>query len=285
MAKYRKILVAVDGSDSSKNAFRQACGIGREDKSWITAITVIPSYEDQFQTLTIKEKVSRALKKEGQKVLQEIVKIADAEDIVVKTVLAEGDTADQIADAAEDGGYELIVMGRHGRGRLERAFMGSVTARVIGKSMADILVVPSDAALSWHDMLFPVDGSKNSISASERALDFAKSRGSSLTAVSVVDVTEEFYAQAPEAVERLIEKARSLLEDLSKKAGDMGMDIKAVIREGETYKKIVELAARSKAGVIFMAASGKTGARRLLMGSITEKVIGHSPCPVLVVKG
>jgi nucleotide-binding universal stress UspA family protein len=47
MRRYRKILVAVDASESSKNALRQACKVARKNNGWVTVITVVPPYEDQ----------------------------------------------------------------------------------------------------------------------------------------------------------------------------------------------------------------------------------------------
>jgi universal stress protein A len=56
------------------------------------------------------------------------------------------------------------------------------------------------------------------------------------------------------------------------------------VLEGTAYKTIVEIAAQEKANLIVMGSHGRTGLSRLLMGSVTERVIGHAPCPVLVVK-
>jgi nucleotide-binding universal stress UspA family protein len=89
MERYRKILVAVDGSESSRNAFRQACRIVRHDKSWITVVTVIPPYQGQHQTLSVREKVSKALRDEGDKISR-IREIAEEEDVYVKFKLEEG---------------------------------------------------------------------------------------------------------------------------------------------------------------------------------------------------
>jgi nucleotide-binding universal stress UspA family protein len=54
------------------------------------------------------------------------------------------------------------------------------------------------------------------------------------------------------------------------------------VREGEAYRVITELAGKEKFGVIVMGSHGRTGLKRLLMGSVTEKVIGYAPCPVLI---
>lgn len=284
MGRYRKILVAVDGSESSKNAFRQACRVSRQDKSWITVITTIPLYQDQFQTLSIKEKASKALKAEGEKILADIKKIADEEDVFIRLLLKEGNAVDTILDVEEENNFELIVMGRHGKSRLERALVGSVASHVIGHSRKDILVVPENTAIRWDTILTATDGSKQSSTALKKAIELSKLYNSKLKAVSVVDVTDEFMAEAPEAVEGLINKANKYLMDLKKKAEARGVDTEIFVREGETYKVITELSGKLNAGVIVTGSRSRTGVKRLFMGSVTEKVIGYAPCPVLVVK-
>jgi nucleotide-binding universal stress UspA family protein len=284
MARYRKILVAVDGSESSRNAFRQACRIARDDKSWITVLTAIPIFQDQFDVLSMKEKVTRTLLEEGEKVLTGIIRLAKEEDTIIRPMLKEGSPSEMILDAAEEGNYDLIIMGRRGMSRIERALVGSVTASVISHSSRDVLIVPKDTALGWEHILFPTDGSKYSELASGKAIELANSYGSSLMVVSVVDVTDEFSSQAPEAVEELIRKAKRFVEDIKKRANGL-KNIETLVKEGETYEVITNLARESMSNIIVMGSHGRTGMKRLLIGNVAEKVIGYAPCPVLIVKG
>lgn len=285
MGKYRKILVAVDGSESSKNAFVQACKVARENGSWLTVITTIPLYQDQFEVLSTKEKVSKALREEGERMLSEIKHIADKENAFINKKLEEGSPVETIVDVAEEGNFDLIVMGRRGKSQIEKTLVGSVTARVIGNSQRDVLVVPRDASLGWGNILLATDGSKHSRFATEKTIDLAKSYGGKITAVSIVDVTDEFYSEAPDAVDELVKKAKGFVSDVREKAASQGIQVEALVREGETYKVITDLSKNSGADIIVMGSHGRTGVRRLLMGSVTEKVIGYASCPVLVVKG
>lgn len=282
MARYRKILVAVDGSDSSKNAFRQACKIARDDKSWITVLTAIPLFEDQFDVLSMKEKVTRTLREEGDKVLAGIKKVAEEEDAYIRLILKEGSPFEVILDSAEENNYDLIVMGRRGISHIERALVGSVTAGVIAHSRRDVLVIPKDTILGWENILLSTDGSKYSAISSNKAIELAKSYGSNLTAVSIVDVTDEFYTEAPDAVEELIRKAKLYVEDIQKRAN--GLSINTLVQEGETYEVITDLARELLSNVIVMGSHGRTGVKRLFIGNVAEKVIGYAPCPVLIAK-
>lgn len=282
--RYRKILVAVDGSESSRNAFRQACRIVRHDKSWITALTVIPPYQDQFQTLSIKEKASRALTLEGQKILDDISAVAREEDVYVKFRLEEGSPVDAILDIAQENFFDLIVTGRRGKTRLDRSLIGTVTARIIGLSTCDVLVVPKNTTVSWTSLLVPIDGSSYSASSAQRAIGLAKAYGASIKVISIVDVTEEFQAQAPDAVENLVSQAWKYVDEVDRKAQAMDVPAERFVREGESFKVITDMAHKQGTDMIVMGSHGRTGVNKLFMGSVTEKVIGHAACPVLVVK-
>ena len=145
-------------------------------------------------------------------------------------------------------------------------------------------MVPEGASIGWKNIVFATDGSKYSEAATNKVIDFAKSYGSEIKAVSVVDVTEEFMARAPGAVEDLVKKAKEIVEDVRKKASSEGINAEGIVREGDAYKVIVNIAKKQEANAIMMGSHGRTGLRRLLMGSVTERVIGNAPCPVLIVK-
>lgn len=102
--------------------------------------------------------------------------------------------------------------------------------------------------------------------------------------ISVVDVPAEFYGEAPQVVDDMIKKAKGYVEDVKKQAESVEIKTETFVREGESYLAITDLARKQDIDTIVMGSHGRTGLKRLLMGSVTEKVIGHSPCPVLVVK-
>lgn len=283
MGKYKKILVAVDGSESGRNALRQAIRLANEEKCWITVVSVIPPYVGDLELIGIRN-IKEAMRKPCEAALSEAEKIAKEERALIKTVCEEGEAYERIVDLADAENCDIIVMGRRGLRKIQRALIGSVTSRVIGYSHRDILIVPRNTTIGWKNILLPTDGSKFSDIATQKAIDLAKSYGGEIKAISAVDVTEEFMAQAPAAVESLIEKAKEFVQDVKKKASPEGIKVEGIVQEGEAYKIITDLAKEKKADVIVMGSHGRTGVKRLLMGSVTEGVIGHSPCPVLVVK-
>jgi nucleotide-binding universal stress UspA family protein len=283
MGKYRKILVAVDGSESGRNALLQAFKFAADEKCWITVTSVVPPYNGEIEIISIKD-IRASLRKPCDDALREARKLAETERALIKTVCEEGEIHERIVDLADAENCDLIIMGRRGLRPVERMLVGRVTARVIGHSQRDVLVVPNGTKVGWKTIVLATDGSKFSAAATGRAIAFAKSYGGELKVLSVVDVPTEFYAEAPEAVEDLVRKAKVFVADVKKQAEAADVKSETFVGEAEAYQAINNLAREQKADMIVIGSHGRTGLRRLLMGSVAERVIGYSTCPVLVVK-
>lgn len=277
------MLVAIDGSESSMHVLRQSFKLARNEKSWITVVSVAPGYSGDLETIAVGN-VLEAIRRPCEDALAQAVNIAREEGALIKPVCEEGEPYERIADLAEAENCELIVMGRRGASRLERALMGSVTARVIGYSRTDVLVVPRHAGIGWKKILVAVDGSRYGAAATDRALDFAQAYGGEIKVLSVVDLPAEFYGEASDAFDDLIKKSHGFVDKAAQKAASAGIKAEGLVREGETYRMIVDVAEDLGVDTIVMGSHGRTGLKRLLMGSVAEKVIGYAPCPVLVVK-
>ncbi|HCC54190.1 MAG TPA: hypothetical protein DEQ20_04580 [Desulfobulbaceae bacterium] len=281
MAKYRKILVAYDGSPSAKNALSLASQLAREDKSWIKVLAVVPSYQGDLELIGVSD-IKEAITGPGLELLAEAKLIADQEGVHILTNLEQGEPYEQIVHVAEEENCDLIVMGRRGKGTMERALIGSVTARVIGHTGKDVLVIPEASQLSWENILLATDGSACCDNALARALEIAQERQAKLSAVSVVYTNDEFYAVGQEVVKELYKDADKVLDKVKKWAGDLGIQAELFVRDGEPHQAITAMAAEISASLIVMGSHGRKGLTRLLMGSVTERVIGYADCPVLV---
>ncbi len=283
MRKYRKILVAIDGSETSIHALKESFKLALNEKSWITVVAVVPSYQGDLD-MTAVGSIMDLMKKPAEDALEAARKAASAERAYIKTVIEEGEIHERILDLADAENCDLIIMGRRGLRRFERTLVGSATARVIGYSHRDVLVVPRDTAVGWKKVLIATDGSKHSAIAVDHAINFAKSYGGELKILSVVDLPNALYGEAPGFVDDLVRKALVLTEAVKRQAETEGVRAETFVREAEAYKAIVDLATEHEVDTIVMGSHGRTGLKRLLMGSVTEKVIGNAPCPVLVVK-
>ena len=282
MASYRKILVAYDGSASAKNALAVASHLAKEDKSWIKVLSVLPTYSGDLELVGVSN-IGETIEGPGKKLLAEAQEIADNEDVHILTNMTQGEPYDKIVHVADDENCDLIIMGRRGTHQLERELVGSVTARVIGYTPKDVLVVPDGTRLTRKNILLATDGSPSCEAAVDRAIEIAKEQSANLTAVSVVYTNDEYLALAPGIVEDLIGKAKEKLAIIMQKGKEAGIPINAIVKEGEAYEAITTLAKNSNVDLIVMGSHGKKRLQRLLMGSVTERTIGYAACPVLVV--
>ncbi len=281
MGMYKKILVAYDGSGSAKNALKEASRFAQEEKATIKLLVVVPSYEGDLDLLAISN-VKESVENQGRMLLDEAVQIAEAEGLSPLKNLEFGEPYEKIVSVADDENCDLIVMGRKGMSGIERELVGSVTARVIGHTKKDVLVIPEGATLSWNKVLLGTDNSPESRSAVERALEIAKEHNSAVAAVSVVYSATDIFTMSHQLVDEMKKGVQKQLEKLKLEAKSAGLDLNLMIKEGEPHEGIIEAAQEFGANVIIMGSHGRTGLKRLLMGSVTEKVLGFAFCPVLV---
>jgi nucleotide-binding universal stress UspA family protein len=278
-----RFLVAVDGSDTSKNALRQTLIFVKEKGGEVLVHTVPPFYgtELDFGMVGTIEEVFMG---PAEAVIAEAREMAKEAGVEIETVIETGIIHQVIIDTAIANDIDIIVMGRRGLTRLERAFVGSVTARVIGHSSIDVLVMPRESILKWDKLLLPVDGSKYSEQAAKRAIQLTKDFGGELAILGVVDMNPELFAIAPDIADQVEMGVKSIVEDAKKLAEKAGVDAAMILVEGAPHERILGVSKDIGAGLICMGSHGRTGIGRLMMGSVTERVIGEATTPVLVVK-
>jgi hypothetical protein len=138
--------------------------------------------------------------------------------------------------------------------------------------------------VNTEKLLLATDGSEFSEGAIREAIRLAKRCSSKLSALSVIETNPEYETIAPQLLERSEKAAREHLEAVKARAKKEGVACETSILEGQdSYNYISAEAAKGKASIIIMGRRGRTGLRRLAMGSTTARVIGHAPCNVLVV--
>lgn len=137
----------------------------------------------------------------------------------------------------------------------------------------------------YKRILVGYDGSKFSDAALTEALRLAKDAGGEITVVCALERDYEMEAMAPELEGEYGKKADEDLQRAEKIIKRSGIDYKRTEVSWNTpYKAIVAKAQEKKSDLIVLGTHGRTGLMRLLMGSTAERVIGHAPCNVLVVR-
>lgn len=135
-------------------------------------------------------------------------------------------------------------------------------------------------------ILLATDGSREAELAATTAVDLAKIHNSELHVVYVepaLPMIDQFADPGPERAEP---ESRQLLDQqVERIRGAGGTVAETHLRLGRPDDQIVWVAEELGAGVIVMGSRGHGGMRRALMGSVSDSVVRHAHCPVLVVRG
>ena len=270
MAKMEKILVATDGSSYSENAVKEAILLAKNCSSRLFAVSVV------ITNLEFEVTMPQVVEKEEKKALEHLEAVkaqASKEGIDCDISVPHGDEPYQdIVRLALENRVDMIIVGRHGRTGLLRLMMGSVAARVIGHAPCNVLVIPPAANIEFKTILIATDGSRYSEAAVREAIGIAKRCKSRLVAVPVASSEVE------------VVPAKDNVEKTAALASKEGVKAEVVTVFGKPYEVIIKTAKQKGADLIVVGSHGRKGLERLLMGSVTERVIGHTETAVLVVK-
>ena len=144
---YKKILVAIDDSETSRCALNEALQIARaaNSKLFITHVTdeaLLNMHGHVLSHMADADSASNALAKAGQKLLDDA--LATATGIDAHTLLLHGNNrriSETLADTARELDVDLIVIGRHGRRGLATLILGSVAEQLAKMADASVLLV------------------------------------------------------------------------------------------------------------------------------------------------
>ncbi len=268
---WERLLVCTDGSEGGQHAVTQALALGRACASKVyvlQVVKIIPAFEAAAPDLRacLEEEIERQQAAAAAEAARQGVEM---EYRILHSISPFAD----IVVEAEKLKPQLIIIGRYGRTGLTRLFMGSIAARVIGLSPVNVLVIPLGASLAFQRLLIASDGSPYSDAALMEATAMAARAGSELLGVAVAREEGE------------ISETRETLQRMRTAANREGVSFQGISPQGLAADEgIIQVALENRVDLIIMGSHGRTGFKRLLMGSVTERVIGQTSCPVLVVK-
>ena len=140
---FDKILIATDGSNNNKPAVEKGLMIARKCESTVYVVYVIDMGPFSPASLVTPPggDIFHLMENEGKTVVEHVKKIAN--DLKVKTFVLSGKPAHEITEFAVKNKVDLIVIGTHGTGGIERMLLGSVADKVIRTANQPVLVVRS----------------------------------------------------------------------------------------------------------------------------------------------
>ena len=145
--------------------------------------------------------------------------------------------------------------------------------------------------MAYHNILVPVDGSETSHAAVEKAVEFAKAFGSKITVVQALVLDPYIAAEYISASQTndLIEHARTSIEEslaaAKAKFNEQGIEVETKLLEGQViHREIIRAAEELHADLIIIGSHGRTGFKKLFLGSVAQSLLGESHIPVLIVR-
>jgi nucleotide-binding universal stress UspA family protein len=292
MLKIDRILCPIDFSEFSVKAYDYAQSLAWHYKASLLLEHVTESLTPMYPYYAFPNayvEISQQLRSNAEQQLREFAKTHTRPGVQPECRVHEGAVANVILDLAEAQAVGLIIMGTHGLRGIDRVLLGSVTDKVLRKAHCPVLAVRKPA----HDLvtqagvpdvtplqriLCCTDFSDQSEQALEYAVSLAREYEAELTLLHVL----EGVAGSAD-VENEIAKAMENLEKQLSPETRTNCKVKTLVRIGNPYQQIIELALESRTDLIVMGVRGRNALDLAVFGSTTYRVIQLGPCPVLVV--
>lgn len=292
---FRNIIVALDGSETAEQALPIAAGLARRAGASLRLMHALDYLHTDYAHCTeSREPWSENTYDLASRYLQQMAALVlDRWHMHAETTLIEADAVSVLSRSAEAKQADLTVMTTHGRGPIDRFWLGSVTDQVIREAGHPVLIVPParegevvrDDRPFTH-MLIPLDGSD----ASERVLHYAAHLTSgdgvqiSLVRVMHTPLVHAAHYEISDADDEMA--AHRYLLQQSHALSWTAHEVKCAALADITpiAAQILDYAETYAVDVIALSTHGHGGVRRLLLGSVADKVIRSARVPVLVVR-
>jgi nucleotide-binding universal stress UspA family protein len=290
-----KVLAGVDGSKYARWAIEWIAQFPFASSPQVTALHVVDVVSLRAPFINqpvvignehfIQAEITRLVTR-GKKIAAETKALLSSLHLKGRVVTERGTIATSILRRATDQD-RLVVLGSRGLDALDRFMLGSVSTQVTLHAPCSVLVV-KQAPRFLKRVILTIDGSKSS----EKTLQFLlremrptymnpsmweKGTEEAITVMVVHVMPSSKYPEVTEA-------GKALVHCSAEKLAMAGYEVEEILRFGNPADEIIELAHRHKADLVVTGAKGKGAVARLLLGSVSTRLIQHSRCSVLLVR-
>ena len=296
---FDKVLVPLDGSELAEGSLDPALAIVRRPGG-VVILLHIPIFRPVMVPgtagygLVLPEQAFDLKNRDEIQIYLEGIKQTRQEpDFSIRIKVLEGDVAGNIVDLAVEEEVDLIVMTTHGYSGFTRWMLGSITERVLRNAPCPVLVVR--CADTLNRVVIPLDGSRLAEQALEPGLEVARQLGGRVTLLRVDDgsglstVDRGMLDIAHHGLSQQIDPetggdAVHYLENVAQRYRTPSLEIDTAVVTGSPAQGILEYVEANQVDLIVMATHGRTGIRRWVYGSVTEKCLHNTACAMLIVR-
>lgn len=295
---FSKILVPLDGSDAAEKVLCYARSLAGALKIPIELLEVIDISTMSAHLVGDKARfldgfIAEAESAGGQYLDGIARRLGGFE---VKVSIQRGKPAEAIVQKAAAEPMTLVAMATHGRSGINRWLLGSVAEKVLRGAANPLFLVRADddqqaSEAALHSIIVPLDGSALAESVLPMVAEVAKIFNASVLLFRAFELPasayygRENYLPNYDALKKEFRaEAQRYLDGQVAKLTAQGLpQVNSELREGVGAEEIIRCARERPRSLIAMCTHGRSGVKRWMLGSVTEKVVRHSGDPVLVV--
>jgi len=302
--RIRSVLVPLDGSPFAEQALPWAVAIARAARARLRLALVHqvpppPPLDEVSSRLYVQ--IELALRKSQGEYLRRIAeRIRREHQVQVAKAMLQGAPAPALGEYVRDVGADLVVMTTHGLGGIRRAWLGSVADRLVRSLEIPMLLIrPSEDAATMAEVpgvaeiLVALDGSRRAEAVLPPAAALAKLLGARLSLVQAVypvamvtDPPTSFPTELDEELTRLRRReAQDYMDGVAEDLNAQGVPASgAAVLGGSAFDTIQDAARAPGTGMVALATHGRGGMRRLVLGSVADKLVRGGELPVLITR-
>lgn len=290
-----QVLFPTDFSDGAKRAFPQAVFLADWHDAELHILNVTGRHEHDYVDMKESFPVPIETLNEWLRRPSQTVSGSNWPDLdplpLTQTQIESAAPAETIVEYSDEKDIDLIVMGTHGRRGIDRMMFGSVTEEVVRKAPCSVFTVRADADVTpgqaVRRILAPIDFSEASDAAIQHAKEIALTYGAEIHLLHVVEQPVYPSSYGIDTVsfptQEVLDRVESQLANTAREEiGYEHIVVEAAV--GHPPTSIVDYVEAKEVDLVVIATHGRTGLDRMLMGSVAEHVLRHSPSPVFVVK-
>jgi nucleotide-binding universal stress UspA family protein len=289
----QRIVVGVDFSPESEVAVTHATRLAKQESARLILAHVLPlptevvedsTYDPIFRAQIASADLGAIHRTQSAELLQDLASSCEQVGLEVESVLVDDNPSDGLARIADEMGADLLVVGTHGRTGLKRFLLGSVAERAVRLAQVNALV--ARGAVGEHGYQRVLVASDFSASA-RAALDMALAVSPERARIEVVHCWQAPVAPTGVPVDPRREELERAVAESGERllAGrpELRKRVRFVALESSPAEGLRRRAEEEGCDLIVTGSHGRRGVRRWLLGSVTETIIRHAPCSVLVV--
>ena len=293
---YTRILVPLDQSKMGEQVLPYATLLANSLGAKVELLSVIeppPDLPSESSYRSYMDQVTVNLLVEAEGYLEKVKSSLSGDGTDVSITVVEGDSISVIENEAGGDPSTLITMCSHGRSGQTRWWLGSTTDRLIHTTSNPVLVVRAQEERTLNrqarltECIAPMDGSAHSEQIIPHVVTMAKALGLKVVLTRIISERDShFFEIFPEAQEEDREgRASAYLDDVGEMLRLQGVaNVETRILHGHPANALADLAVETPDSLVAMTTHGlgKSAIYRWTVGSVTQRVVGSSKNPVLV---